>query len=57
MISRRKLVSEIAHGLALARKFVQLHGGKIGVTSELGKGSTFTFSLLNCPPPAAASNA
>lgn len=37
-------------GLALARKFVELHGGKIGVTSEVGKGSTFTFSLLNSPP-------
>ena len=37
-------------GLALARKFVELHGGKIRVTSELGKGSLFTFSLLNCAP-------
>jgi len=37
-------------GLALARKFVEMHGGKIGVTSEIGKGSKFTFSLLNCPP-------
>ena len=36
-------------GLALARKFVELHGGKIGVTSEVGKGSKFTFSLLNRP--------
>ncbi len=44
-------------GLALARKFVELHGGKIGVTSEVGKGSKFTFSLMNCapqPPGAAA---
>ena len=32
-------------GLALARKFVELHGGRIRVTSEIGKGSTFTFSL------------
>jgi len=37
-------------GLALARKFVEMHGGKIEVTSEIGKGSKFTFSLLNCPP-------
>jgi signal transduction histidine kinase len=40
-------------GLALARKFVELHGGAIGVTSEVGKGSTFTFSLMNCAPPGA----
>ena len=32
-------------GLALTREFVELHGGKIWVTSELDKGSTFTFLL------------
>jgi len=32
-------------GLALARKFVLLHGGSIGVRSAPGTGSTFTFTL------------
>jgi GAF domain-containing protein len=32
-------------GLALCRKFVELHGGKIWVTSALGLGATFTFRL------------
>jgi signal transduction histidine kinase/HAMP domain-containing protein len=32
-------------GLTLAKKFVELHGGRIWVGSEVGKGSKFTFTL------------
>ncbi|PYN14132.1 MAG: hypothetical protein DME06_05400 [Candidatus Rokuibacteriota bacterium] len=39
-------------GLTLARKLVELHGGRIWLQSEVGKGSTFTFSLPERPWPA-----
>jgi len=32
-------------GLAIARAIVEAHGGKIGVTSQLGCGSVFYFIL------------
>lgn len=32
-------------GLALARSFVEMHGGRMWVRSDAGKGSTFTFTL------------
>jgi two-component system sensor histidine kinase KdpD len=32
-------------GLAIARAVVEAHGGKVGVTSQIGQGSVFWFSL------------
>ncbi|MCK4815509.1 PAS domain-containing protein, partial [bacterium] len=32
-------------GLSLTKKMVELHGGKIWAESELGKGTTFTFTI------------
>jgi signal transduction histidine kinase len=32
-------------GLALSKRLVELHGGRIWLDSEIGKGSTFVFTL------------
>ena len=40
-----KKVEGTGLGLALSRKFIELHGGRIWGESEVGKGSTFTFTL------------
>jgi signal transduction histidine kinase len=38
-------------GLTLARRFVAMHGGRLWVESEPGKGSTFSFTLKTQPCP------
>ncbi|MBP1779620.1 MAG: His Kinase (phosphoacceptor) domain protein, partial [candidate division NC10 bacterium] len=42
---RTQVLEGTGLGLALAKRFVELHGGTIDVQSTVGRGTTFTFTL------------
>jgi two-component system sensor histidine kinase KdpD len=43
--NRSQSTSGTGMGLAICRAIAETHGGTIGVTSQIGKGSVFTFTL------------
>jgi two-component system sensor histidine kinase KdpD len=48
--NQRMLIQGTGMGLPIAKAIIELHGGKIGVTSQIGHGSVFYFSLPAAGP-------
>jgi signal transduction histidine kinase len=58
--SRSRDTGGFGLGLSIVKQLVEAHGGRVGVTSVVGEGTTFTFTLPEAltegtPPPAADS--
>jgi two-component system, OmpR family, sensor histidine kinase BaeS len=43
--SRSRMLGGSGLGLAIAKQWIEAHGGEIGVTSQIGQGTTFWFTL------------
>jgi two-component system sensor histidine kinase KdpD len=48
---QRHRVPGTGMGLAIAKAIVEAHGGTIGVVSQVGEGSVFTFTLPQAAKP------
>ena len=51
--STRNRIAGTGMGLAISRAIVNAHGGAITMTSQLGHGSVFTFTVPAAHEPAA----
>jgi two-component system sensor histidine kinase KdpD len=43
--NQRVSIQGTGMGLAIAKAIIELHGGTVGVTSQIGRGSVFYFTL------------